>query len=667
MCKKPKTQEIAFKNYLSNTSSKFYFNNGSSIQELDYSTFLQLNEHDCVYIGDCSEHSLAYCLDDIDAGKLSLTTLKRYLFNEEPACQLCRHEKGFRPSLHAGARLYYTVQKLLDCTATHEIFQRLPARSLLINNRSSFIIPCSVCGEDNPKTVADFTKKGRLRKSPLLCATCAKQANDGSLKYTLADLRLALKVTGHKLVKVVRINGKALTEKDSGSEKISSNDIAHITCAIHRTYSLKTKVSTIFTGSYGCIDCALNGSGSNNEKLVHGFLRTIVKKEPFYRSRPPFLKAFHYDFYWRDLKIAIEVQGTQHYEYVPAFHKSEDGFRAQQKRDKLKKELSMSNGVNLICFDARYIEKTYNFKKQISNLLEKLLPRLLETFESKRLHTIFEQNEFQTKLKENIAWVYKEYPSLIDKETLSNSDKAAKKVGAIRKEGYRGKHRPIVYQYPDESRRQNTPHQFLKGQLKGTTRRASLNLLIEVLSVKKYLIAATPLILPEKFKATSGVAITCLCGAKSSCSASINGLSTKYVTCACMEDVSAAQIIKWHHICAQTNTILLTVPRELPASVHKYRAIAKEDRLLEQFILYCAVEKPEITRLNLCKILPLHFANRTQGWVRQRLERNKISTAEQRIALNLRVRGEPTIMATLVDEHNIPLFRRIIRQFKADK
>ena len=77
-------------------------------------------------------------------------------------------------------------------------------------------------------------------------------------------------------------------------------------------------------------------------------------KKPFTKTRPNFLKNpktnrnLELDLYNDTLKIAIEYNGIQHYEYTERFHKTYGDFRRQQERDILKKQLCKDHGVFLI-------------------------------------------------------------------------------------------------------------------------------------------------------------------------------------------------------------------------------------------------------------------------------------------------------------------------------
>lgn len=64
------------------------------------------------------------------------------------------------------------------------------------------------------------------------------------------------------------------------------------------------------------------------------------------------------DFYIADLSLAIEVQGEQHYHFVPVFHRSQDGFKRMLARDEQKKRTCDELGIKLYevaCLDDAYM------------------------------------------------------------------------------------------------------------------------------------------------------------------------------------------------------------------------------------------------------------------------------------------------------------------------
>lgn len=65
-------------------------------------------------------------------------------------------------------------------------------------------------------------------------------------------------------------------------------------------------------------------------------------------ARPEWLDRMELDFYFERERLAIEVQGEQHFRYCPRFHKDYSDFLSQQVRDKRKKELCEQYGIELI-------------------------------------------------------------------------------------------------------------------------------------------------------------------------------------------------------------------------------------------------------------------------------------------------------------------------------
>ena len=54
------------------------------------------------------------------------------------------------------------------------------------------------------------------------------------------------------------------------------------------------------------------------------------------------------DGYFSNLKIAIEYDGIQHYEYIPKLDKTYENFLKRQERDKIKTRLCEENNIKLI-------------------------------------------------------------------------------------------------------------------------------------------------------------------------------------------------------------------------------------------------------------------------------------------------------------------------------
>ena len=88
-----------------------------------------------------------------------------------------------------------------------------------------------------------------------------------------------------------------------------------------------------------------------------------IFQKPFDKIRPHFLNNvvtggshnLEIDCYNHELRLGVEYQGKQHYEFVPYFHKNKEAFYNQKYRDELKRHLCKDNNITLI-------EVPYNIK-----------------------------------------------------------------------------------------------------------------------------------------------------------------------------------------------------------------------------------------------------------------------------------------------------------------
>lgn len=89
-------------------------------------------------------------------------------------------------------------------------------------------------------------------------------------------------------------------------------------------------------------------------ELQTKFLLESIFKVPFYKIRPNFLRNevtghnLEIDLYNDDLKLAVEVQGDQHYKFTPFFHRNKETFLMQRYRDEMKKQKCIKEGITLI-------------------------------------------------------------------------------------------------------------------------------------------------------------------------------------------------------------------------------------------------------------------------------------------------------------------------------
>jgi len=96
----------------------------------------------------------------------------------------------------------------------------------------------------------------------------------------------------------------------------------------------------------------------------------------FEKARPDFLnnpvtggsQNLELDCYSPLLKLAVEYNGIQHYNFTPYFHKNKEAFHNQKYRDELKRRMCIDNMITLI--EVPYTVKTENIR---SYLIKELL------------------------------------------------------------------------------------------------------------------------------------------------------------------------------------------------------------------------------------------------------------------------------------------------------
>jgi len=117
---------------------------------------------------------------------------------------------------------------------------------------------------------------------------------------------------------------------------------------------------------------------SNGEKICNEVLKDLYPTYIFSKVRPQWLKnpktgkELELDFYNEELKIAIEYNGIQHYQFVSDFHRNGKNFVNQQERDIHKIHKCKENGIKLIT-----VPYTCNSKETVRNFIEKKIATIV--------------------------------------------------------------------------------------------------------------------------------------------------------------------------------------------------------------------------------------------------------------------------------------------------
>jgi hypothetical protein len=120
-------------------------------------------------------------------------------------------------------------------------------------------------------------------------------------------------------------------------------------------------------------DLESDGNCASSGELESKKVVTALTGKRFHKVRPAFLtnphtgKRLELDLYNEEMKLAVEFNGRQHYEYVPHFHKSFNDFVNQIARDRIKEDLCKAHGVKLIS-----VPYNVDIYKHISSELRRL-------------------------------------------------------------------------------------------------------------------------------------------------------------------------------------------------------------------------------------------------------------------------------------------------------
>ena len=97
---------------------------------------------------------------------------------------------------------------------------------------------------------------------------------------------------------------------------------------------------------------AVDSSGETECRRVMAkiFNKSFLKARPDFLRNPVTGNTFNLelDCYDESLKLAVEYNGRQHYDYIPYFHKNNDRFLNQKYRDDMKRRICKEMGITLI-------------------------------------------------------------------------------------------------------------------------------------------------------------------------------------------------------------------------------------------------------------------------------------------------------------------------------
>jgi len=118
------------------------------------------------------------------------------------------------------------------------------------------------------------------------------------------------------------------------------NDPEKGTWSLEYSYNPDTKTAKYVRESKGEIECR-----RVMEKL---FMRPFPNRRPLFLMNVITGKPLEIDCCNMDLRLGVEYNGRQHYEYTKGMHKNFEAFRIQQYRDEMKMQKCKENNFTLI-------------------------------------------------------------------------------------------------------------------------------------------------------------------------------------------------------------------------------------------------------------------------------------------------------------------------------
>ena len=247
---------------------------------------------------------------------------------------------------------------------------------------------CPKCGiesaqESNSSTTEEFIKRARevhgdkydyskvnyVNNHTDVCIICPKHGEFLQMPYNHLNGAGCPKCAGNiKLNKTEFINRAREVHGDkydySKVEYVDSHTKACILCPKHGEFLQRP--DTHLSGC-GCPKC----NSSKLESEIKLMLDEQGIKYNYRERKIPWLKGLELDFYIPDKNIAIECQGTQHFEPVEIFG-GEETYKYTIENDSAKRKLCEENGVRLLYYSNLGIEYPYKVFEDKEEILKKI-------------------------------------------------------------------------------------------------------------------------------------------------------------------------------------------------------------------------------------------------------------------------------------------------------
>lgn len=219
----------------------------------------------------------------------------------------------------------------------------------VLDRESPIDLICPGCQEKTQKRAQDIVRR------PETCNLCRGQAIRKSVLSKANHLKAAKDLALSR-------GGECSTQEGP----VALTDKLDWKCGLGHTWA--SQLSSVRNQNSWCPTC--------DTSIAENSVRAVMEAAfnlPFQNCKPDFLQGLQLDGFNEQLGLAFEVQGVQHYQKHPKFHKSIEDLQSQRERDARKKQLCQEQGVTLLIVPHTV---TDNGLAGIRPFLQKLLVRV---------------------------------------------------------------------------------------------------------------------------------------------------------------------------------------------------------------------------------------------------------------------------------------------------
>ena len=228
----------------------------------------------------------------------------------------------------------------------------------------------------------DYSKSIYKNTKTKICIICPKHGEFWQAPYSHLSGAGCNKCAKEKLSMLYRSNNEEFIRKSniihnfkydySKVEYINNHTPVIIICPIHGEFK---QIPNSHLNGNGCPKCAEQKNISENR--LYKFISSNTELNIIKQYKPKWLNKKSLDIFIKDLNVAIEHQGEQH--FVPKAHFGGDKqFKIQKQRDIDKYNACKEHGVKLLYFSydknvpSDYIDKVYTDENELLEIINNL-------------------------------------------------------------------------------------------------------------------------------------------------------------------------------------------------------------------------------------------------------------------------------------------------------